>query len=683
MLQKVLVSLIALFLVASIPYTGSSQQHADIISLAADVENSETSDHSEHTENPGQVVSAEESMQTEYDKGGTSNDADDVTLSGDFYSETTAEQGEQDIKVDEVSFGDAVDGNVLKEEEKTIKPDEDINNDTEDSAHEDEKGISGKLTLEIVFADETKAEVLNGFSAVIEMATADLQKRISETTDPAMQAYLLDCLEHTQSDSLANQISTNEDGNTILDVPLVGMEVTINDETVVTGKDGAYEFSAPVQDNAQMAIGYNGTELIEVHVEKNLDNVDDDVTVTIDSEQMMENINQMAETMASTQAYRYYRSYQNGTTIGYGKTAMYISEKNGWPHCNKVDKDFSPYTTANNDLDAHFSQTDVKDVTSFAIADSDCSVSVKYAVMYMSNDKPSPYPDTLNCFVEAIAEGKNIYCNGTLNRSDGREKGGHINCSWFAPINHPEVLHSHYTPGWNYANGSWYCYGQPTPGGAGAALTNQWQPDSAGMCYLGSDGRAYMNVWQTIGGYRYYFDSAGRRLQNQWQSDSIGYCYLGSDGRAYANSWQYINGSWYYFNLAGRRLQNQWQLDSVGYCYLGSDGRAYVNSWRQINGSWYYFDSAGRRLQNQWRADSVGMCYLGYDGRAYVNSWRQIGGYWYYFNSAARRLQNQWQPDSAGMCYLRADGRAYQSCSAWIGGKLYYFDAFARCTNYW
>ena len=243
--------------------------------------------------------------------------------------------------------------------------------------------------------------------------------------------------------------------------------------------------------------------------------------------------------------------------------------------------------------------------------------------------------------------------------------------------------------GWNSKNGKWYYIEK------GQMLTEQWQKDSQGWCYLGADGamrtKAWIqdsvgwcyvdasgyivtNKWVQSSGKWYYLDGNGYMVSNTWKKDSHGWCYLGADGAMKTNAWVQDSVGWCYVGADGYAVTNCWKQDSVGWCYLNGEGSMVKNDWVKTGGKWYYLNGNGYMVANTWRKDSHGWCYLGADGAMKTNAWVQDSIGWCYVGADGYAVTNCWKKDSIGWCYLNGEGSMVKNDWVKDGGKWYYLD---------
>ena len=237
-----------------------------------------------------------------------------------------------------------------------------------------------------------------------------------------------------------------------------------------------------------------------------------------------------------------------------------------------------------------------------------------------------------------------------------------------------------------------------------------WIKDGDQYRYYGKDGVA-LTGWQTIGSYRYYFDSEtkarvtgiqeidgklyvfsvlGRQYKGpRFLKTSQGNCFVNSDGtllkgwRRYYSNWYYfqdnglmktgkliLNGKTYFLNQDGIR-QTGWYKTRLYTYYLNKDGIA-VTGWRTIDGKRYFFTHNGV-MKTGWYKTSGHIYYLGpkgnqltgfrtIDGAKYylikdgtvTKGWKRISRKWYYFKSC--KAQTGWLQLGSKRYYLDENG---------------------------
>ena len=237
-----------------------------------------------------------------------------------------------------------------------------------------------------------------------------------------------------------------------------------------------------------------------------------------------------------------------------------------------------------------------------------------------------------------------------------------------------------------------------------------WIKDGDQYRYYGKDGVA-LTGWQTIGSYRYYFDSEtkarvtgiqeidgklyvfsvlGRQYKGpRFLKTSQGNCFVNSDGtllkgwRRYYSNWYYfqdnglmktgkliLNGKTYFLNQDGIR-QTGWYKTQLYTYYLNKDGIA-VTGWRTIDGKRYFFTHNGV-MKTGWYKTSGHIYYLGpkgnqltgfrtIDGAKYylikdgtvTKGWKRISRKWYYFKSC--KAQTGWLQLGSKRYYLDENG---------------------------
>lgn len=211
--------------------------------------------------------------------------------------------------------------------------------------------------------------------------------------------------------------------------------------------------------------------------------------------------------------------------------------------------------------------------------------------------------------------------------------------------------------GWAKENGYWYYYRN------GVILTNTWQKDSVGWCYLGTD---------------------GKMVTNKWVKDSVGWCYVGPNGYCVTNKWVKDSIGWCYLGANGQMATNQWIKDSVGWCYVGPDGYCVTNKWVADSHGWCYLDANGRMVTNKWIKDSVGWCYVGSDGYCVTNKWVKDSVGWCYLDENGRMVANAIVSDSNGVCFVGENGYWEFDVLVYDGyGYLYFDETGYMVTDTW
>lgn len=168
--------------------------------------------------------------------------------------------------------------------------------------------------------------------------------------------------------------------------------------------------------------------------------------------------------------------------------------------------------------------------------------------------------------------------SGIINTLDAKRANGN---TWLASLTYanvpyllpedelPDLMPDEPEPvkkGWVEEDGDWYYYNN------GIKVTNAWQKDSKGWCYLGED---------------------GKMLTNGWAKDSKGWCWMGADGYWVSNKWIQSGGQWYYLKSNGYMAADEWAKDSSGWMYMDASGKITKNKWIQSDGYWYYLKSDG------------------------------------------------------------------------------------------
>lgn len=198
--------------------------------------------------------------------------------------------------------------------------------------------------------------------------------------------------------------------------------------------------------------------------------------------------------------------------------------------------------------------------------------------------------------------------------------------------------------GWVQEDNTWAYYS------AGEKLKNTWMLDSAGWCYLGSE---------------------GLMLKNAWASDSYGSCYVGADGYMVYSKWIHDGVGWAYINASGYCVFNAWQRDYYDWCYLGADGYMATNRWVRDYYGWCYVGADGYMVRNAWAADSFGVCRLDADGYMVTSRWIHDGNGWAYVDALGYALFGQWLQDGGYWYVLGDDG--YMLADCWVEYYGYYY----------
>lgn len=184
----------------------------------------------------------------------------------------------------------------------------------------------------------------------------------------------------------------------------------------------------------------------------------------------------------------------------------------------------------------------------------------------------------------------------------------------------------------------------------------KWIKTSAGKKYRYSDKTYAKNVWLSIGGKIYRFNSQGI-CETGWITYKNNSYYAGANGQIYVKKWLSEDGNRYYFQSNGICAKYKWlTISKKEYFFLKSGKQArnqiftyrsktyYVNkngtkiksAWVKKNGKLYYFDKDGVRLQKKWIKYKGEYHYLGADGTFVKNSW--VGNY--YVDKNGIRLKN-------------------------------------------
>lgn len=194
------------------------------------------------------------------------------------------------------------------------------------------------------------------------------------------------------------------------------------------------------------------------------------------------------------------------------------------------------------------------------------------------------------------------------------------------------------------------------------------------------------NEWLTIGGKKYYFDSAGW-MKTGWLKDRGSWYYLKGSGEM-LTGWQKVKNKWYYLNPSDGKMKTGMFQDSKKVWYIcDSSGAMYANKWVKNNntwywaagsgalktgwlktgGKWYYLDPANKgAMKTGWLDDKGSRYYLNSSG-AMLTGWQKLSNKWYYFNKSGAMQRNKW----IGNYYVGSDG--VMAYNTWVG--KYHVDA--------
>lgn len=232
-----------------------------------------------------------------------------------------------------------------------------------------------------------------------------------------------------------------------------------------------------------------------------------------------------------------------------------------------------------------------------------------------------------------------------------------------------------------------------TPSTKTPAVSGTWKKQGGRWWYSYSDAtkkalnKQYpTSEWLTIGGKKYYFDSAGW-MKTGWLQDRGAWYYLKGSGEM-ATYWQKVNNKWYYLNPSDGKMKTGRFQDSKKTWYIcDSSGAMYANRWVKTNntwywatgsgalktgwlktgGKWYYLDPAKQgAMQTGWLDNNGSRYYLNASG-AMLTGWQKLSNKWYYFNNSGAMQRNKW----IGNYYVGSDG--IMATNTWVG--KYHVDA--------
>ncbi|MDN4595234.1 hypothetical protein [Polycladomyces subterraneus] len=241
-------------------------------------------------------------------------------------------------------------------------------------------------------------------------------------------------------------LTSRPDGSVDLHVPLPSVKVKIGNLETQADERGNYVLTG-------VPLGTNKIQLIkEDHVfyEKTIviDQNQDSLNVEIEKneaeffqgftnmqQQMMSQQGSVSVQAALPAQQRFYPEQPVPSYPGIGRGEMKIFDANNLVSCNKADKGIE-------DLDGY------GDTADFPLNFSDCSISIRYGVMFAYNPVMyAPFYRSYNCVIESIQNGmdnseRNVYCN-MKRKLAFPELEYHYNCSWFFGIEHSESMHAH------------------------------------------------------------------------------------------------------------------------------------------------------------------------------------------------------------------------------------------------
>ena len=248
------------------------------------------------------------------------------------------------------------------------------------------------------------------------------------------------------------------------------------------------------------------------------------------------------------------------------------------------------------------------------------------------------------------------------------------------------------------------------------SLVDQIVSIKGSLYMIDSSGNAYKvkNGWNSIAGYKYYFENDAKctglkqidgstyyfresgAMRTGWQKVDGNWHYF-SGGGAMVTGWQKIGNIWYYFDRTGAMATGLQTIGNTKYFFSGSG--AMVTGWQKVDGNWYYFSGGGamvtgwQKISNVWYYfDGTGVMATGLQtigntkyffsgGGAMVTGWQKVDGIWYYF-SGGGAMATGWQKISNVWYYLDGTGVMATGLQT-IGNAKYYFSGSGAMVTGW
>lgn len=128
--------------------------------------------------------------------------------------------------------------------------------------------------------------------------------------------------------------------------------------------------------------------------------------------------------------------------------------------------------------------------------------------------------------------------------------------------------------GWVTEDGTWRY-----KDASGNYVTNTWKTSGGSSFYLGSDGKMTVNQWIDD---EYYVNDSGAMVKNSWihiteegGSKPAGWYYTDSKGKLERDGWETIGTYKYAFDSDGR-MRTGWFFDGDDIYYLGGENQGYA-----------------------------------------------------------------------------------------------------------
>lgn len=180
--------------------------------------------------------------------------------------------------------------------------------------------------------------------------------------------------------------------------------------------------------------------------------------------------------------------------------------------------------------------------------------------------------------------------------------------------------------GWVTEDGTWRY-----KDASGNYVTNTWKTSGGSSFYLGSDGKMTVNQWIDD---EYYVNDSGAMVKNSWihiteegGSKPAGWYYTDSKGKLERDGWETIGTYKYAFDSDGR-MRTGWFFDGDDIYYLGGENQGYAKTgWQCLDydeedkpedgdisearssasdsSKWFYFQSNGKAKRADDRTYAV------------------------------------------------------------------------------
>ena len=147
--------------------------------------------------------------------------------------------------------------------------------------------------------------------------------------------------------------------------------------------------------------------------------------------------------------------------------------------------------------------------------------------------------------------------------------------------------------GWVTEDGTWRY-----KDASGNYVTNTWKTSGGSSFYLGSDGKMTVNQWIDD---EYYVNDSGAMVKNSWihiteegGSKPAGWYYTDSKGKLERDGWETIGTYKYAFDSDGR-MRTGWFFDGDDIYYLGGENQGYAKT------GWQCLDYDEEDKPRRWR----------------------------------------------------------------------------------